>query len=43
MSANAEKTAKEVTLAIGYKHLSAYEPMLQVEALYKGQTLRVAP
>lgn len=42
MSANAEKTDTDIKFTIGYEHLSAYEPMSQVEALYKGQGLLVA-
>lgn len=43
MSANAENTDKETNFTYGYKHLAAYEPMGQIEALYKGQTLLAAP
>ncbi len=39
MSANATETVAKVTVTFGYENLGWYEPMSQIEAEYKGQTL----
>jgi hypothetical protein len=38
ISANATETIKNEVM-VGYKELGWYEPMAQIEAKYKGQTL----
>jgi hypothetical protein len=41
MSAKATENGSKVEITIGYKELGWYEPMSQIEAVYKGQALLV--